>query len=66
MNQDEARQLLHITYGGLLNDPELREDFFHKLSDYEDVYCGLLVKHFTKHISLLGVYNATFNRKNVI
>lgn len=55
MNQDEARQLLHITYGGLLNDPELREDFFNKLSDYEDVYSDLLVKHFTKHISLLGV-----------
>ena len=59
MNQDEARQLLHITYGGLLNDHELREDFFHKLTDYEDVYSDLLAKHFTKHISLLGVEKVT-------
>lgn len=53
--QNESRQLLHITYGGLLNDPEIRDEFFNILSDNEELYYQLLFKHFTKHIEKLGV-----------
>jgi len=55
LEQNESRQLLHITYGGLLNDPELRTDFFNILSDNEDLYYELIFKHFTKHIEKLGI-----------
>lgn len=55
IERNESRQLLHITYGGLLNDKELRDHFFQILDDYEDVYYELLEKHIGEHIELLGV-----------
>jgi hypothetical protein len=55
MNQDDARQLVHVTYGGLLNAPEIRERFFAAMDRDEEVYYGLLQKHFEKHISTLGL-----------
>jgi len=48
-----SRQLLHITYGGLLKDPEVRGRFFTALNEHEDVHYGLLEKHFVKHLELL-------------
>jgi len=50
-----ARQLIHITYGGLLNDPEIREPFFKALNEHEDLHYQLLEKHFVKHLSTLGL-----------
>jgi hypothetical protein len=55
MNQDDARQLVHVTYGGLLNAPEIRDRFFAAMDRDEEVYYGLLEKHFVKHISTLGL-----------
>ncbi|MBN1523711.1 MAG: hypothetical protein JW904_04440 [Spirochaetales bacterium] len=55
LEQDESRQLLHITYGGLVNDPEIREEFFNTLTDNEEKLIEILEKHFTKHVSLLGI-----------
>lgn len=55
MNQNDARQLVHVTYGGLLNAPEIRQRFFTALDANEEVYYGLLQKHFEKHISTLGL-----------
>jgi hypothetical protein len=52
---NESRQLLHITYGGLLNDPELRGDFFAALNAHEDAFYDIVEKHFVKHVSLLGI-----------
>ncbi len=54
LERNESRQLLHITYGGLLNDQELRDKFFEILDDYEDVYYELIEKHIGEHIELLG------------
>ncbi len=51
----ESRQMLHITYGGLLNDPEVRERFFTALSKHEELHYELLEKHFTKHLERLGI-----------
>ncbi len=51
----ESRQMLHITYGGLLNDPEVREPFFNTLGEHEELHYELLEKHFTKHLERLGI-----------
>ncbi|MDD2479065.1 MAG: tagaturonate epimerase family protein [Victivallaceae bacterium] len=51
----EARQLLHITYGPILKDPELRPLFFAAMHKFEDDYTCTIEKHFEKHLRLLGV-----------
>ena len=55
LEKDESRQLLHITYGGLLNDPEIREAFFETLNEYEDIHYELVKNHISKHMELLGI-----------
>jgi hypothetical protein len=55
MLEDNARQLVHITYGGILNDPELRQPFFDALNKHEEKLYEIVQKHFEKHLSLLGV-----------
>ena len=55
MNMNEARQLLHITYGSILTDAAIRPLFFDSLHKNEVYYHELLKKHFEKHLSLLGV-----------
>jgi hypothetical protein len=60
LDQEEARQLLHITYGFLLNakKPEgenlFRERLYHLLTSYEEDYWSLLETHFEKHLISLG------------
>jgi hypothetical protein len=60
LDQEDARQLLHITYGLLLNTkkPEgenlFRERLFHLLMNYEEDYWSLLETHFEKHLNSLG------------
>ncbi len=51
----ESRQMLHITYGGLLNDPELREPLFRALHTHEELHYELLQNHIEKHLETLGV-----------
>lgn len=55
MEMAEARQLLHITYGPILRDPELRPLFFAAMHKFEQEYDATVLKHFEKHLSLLGV-----------
>ena len=55
LEKDESRQLLHITYGGILNDPGIREKFFETLDEYEDVHYDLVKNHIVKHMELLGI-----------
>jgi len=55
LERPESRQLLHISYGGLLTDPELRPRFFGFLASQEEAHYGCLEDHFRKHIELLGV-----------
>jgi hypothetical protein len=60
LDQEDARQLLHITYGYLLNakdekgKPLFRDEFYDILLQYEEDYWSLLEKHIEKHLSLLG------------
>ncbi len=55
---DESRQLLHITYGGLLNDPKIRERFFGFLDANEEVHYDTVEAHIDRHVSGLGVEKA--------
>jgi hypothetical protein len=52
---NDSRQLLHITYGGLLSDPEIRVDFFQTLAREEKRHYDAVKTHLRKHIRLLGV-----------
>ena len=53
LDQENARQLLHITYGFLLKS-ELRDKIFKTLIHYEEDYGSLLDKHIEKHLEYLG------------
>jgi hypothetical protein len=58
MDQNEARQLLHITYGILLDprrDESLREDIYSTLHAAYDRYVDNLCRHIGRHLESLGV-----------
>jgi len=54
LDQENARQLFHITYGFLLKS-ELRGRFFKTLIHCEEDYASLLENHIEKHLEYLGV-----------
>jgi|BioPla2DNA2_1021312.scaffolds.fasta_scaffold08607_3 hypothetical protein len=60
LKDNNARQLLHITYGYLLQDKDeqgaylFRDEFFALLAKEEELYRDLLAKHIGKHFELLG------------
>ncbi|WP_397333929.1 tagaturonate epimerase family protein [Paenibacillus sp. YN15] len=60
MDDNNARQLLHITYGLLLQakdeagEPLFKTEFFHTLSEHEDQYDAALAAHIGKHLRLLN------------
>ena len=60
MDDDNARQLMHITYGYLLEDENeqgetlFKNDFFALLAKEEEAYANLLEHHIRKHLQLLG------------
>jgi hypothetical protein len=54
LESKDSRQLLHITYGGLLKDPEIRGPFFRTLIQEEELHYSVVEKHMEKHIRLLG------------
>ncbi len=54
-DDDNARQLIHITYGSLLGDPEIRDRFFDTLSREEDTHYRTVSEHIGRHIRELGV-----------
>jgi tagaturonate epimerase len=55
LSAPSSRQLLHITYGGLLVDPGIRGEFFATLAGNEERYYGAVERHIGRHIQLLGV-----------
>ncbi len=54
LDQEDARQLFHITYGFLLRS-NLRDQIFKTLTQFEDDYASLLDNHFQKHLDYLGI-----------
>ena len=59
MDQDATRQVLHVTYGGILHDAALAKRFFQCLDQHEEAYYANLERHFRKHLSQLGLVPAT-------
>jgi len=60
MDDDDARQLIHITYGILLQAKDgegrslFKDEFFRTLSEQEEAYENALRRHIGKHLDLLG------------
>ncbi len=52
---DESRQLLHISYGVLLQNKALAPRFFAAMHTHEDSYGDFLDRHFCRHLETLGV-----------
>jgi hypothetical protein len=46
-----ARQVLHVTFGSVMQAPNLRELIFETLRDGEETYYGMLERHFRKHLA---------------
>ena len=55
LNLPESRQLLHVTYGGLLGDAEIGKRFFTFLGVNEELHYHCVTSHIRRHIQLLGV-----------
>ena len=61
MEQDDARQTLHITYGLILQAKNsdgislFKDRIYRVLNDYETDYYHALQKHIGKHLELLGI-----------
>ncbi|MGQ9645059.1 MAG: tagaturonate epimerase family protein [Thermodesulfobacteriota bacterium] len=61
LDKDNSRQLLHITYGYLLNAKDdrgrhlFKERIYETLFKHEEEYWSLLEKHIGRHLSSLGV-----------
>jgi hypothetical protein len=49
-----AREVLHVTFGSVVNHAPFREPFFSTLRRNEEAYYQLLEKHFLKHVSPFG------------
>jgi len=49
LNNFDAREILHVTYGSVLNSPKLREAFFDELIRREEAYTETVEAHFDKH-----------------
>jgi hypothetical protein len=47
----DAREILHVTYGSVLNSPKLRETFFDELIRQEEAYTQTVEAHFDKHFN---------------
>lgn len=55
MDLDPARQVLHVTYGFILDDPAVRFEFFQVLDQFEEDHYRLLERHFKRHMEGLGI-----------
>ena len=55
LDDPACRQLLHISYGGLLRDPEVRERYYPALLAHEAAHHANLERHMARHLELLGL-----------
>jgi hypothetical protein len=47
----DSREILHVTFGSVLNHAPFRAPFFAVLRSDEEVYSDMLEKHFNRHLS---------------
>jgi tagaturonate epimerase len=50
----DSRQLLHITYGSLLENPDLRAGIFRTLIENEEAHYAAVQENLERHLKLLG------------
>lgn len=50
-----SREVLHVTFGSVINDPRFREPFFATLRDEEETYYEVLERHFRRHLAPFGI-----------
>jgi len=55
LDENDPRQLLHITYGFMLQDPALRGEIYGVLLENEAAYAQALVTHIGRHLRTLGL-----------
>jgi hypothetical protein len=60
----DSRQLLHITYGGLLDEPGIRAEFFDTLRANEEIHYTAVQEHMERHVRLLGVPQKATSQKS--
>jgi hypothetical protein len=47
----DAREVLHVTFGSVLHNPAFRQRFFDALKNNEETYAEMLEAHFDRHLS---------------
>ncbi len=55
LNNSVTRQILHITYGEILKNDGLKEEFFSLMRKHRELYWEYLEKHIGSHLDALGV-----------
>jgi len=55
MDLAPARQVLHVAYGYILEDPARKFEFFQVLDQFEEEHYKMLEKHFSHHMELLQI-----------
>lgn len=55
LKDDNSRQLLHITYGYILEDAGLKREIYQTLEECEELYFERLISHIGRHLRLAGV-----------
>jgi hypothetical protein len=51
LEQNDARQVLHVTFGSVLSDAALKARLFAGLARHEEKYYELLERHFARHLT---------------
>ncbi len=54
LDEDPARQTIHITYGLLLSESWFRDEFFKFMDDHEEAFAEGLDRHISRHFLALG------------
>ena len=55
LENPDARQVLHITYGEMLSNKDLKEEIYSALFEHMEEYWDNLENHIGKHLKLLGI-----------
>ena len=59
LDQPDARQLLHISYGSILGNPQIRGLFFAEMYKYRHEYVEMLHTLFERYLEALGIPRRT-------
>jgi hypothetical protein len=55
LDQKAVRQVLHVAYGFILENPALKAELFKLLHTAEEAHNTLIERHFTRHLEALGI-----------